>query len=45
MINAANISEAKEIAGEMLRDDEIYKEIQDTVSRNRYEYYKKITLN
>lgn len=45
MINAANISEAKEIAGEMLRDAEIYKEIQDTVSRNRYEYYKKITLN
>ena len=45
IINAANISAAKSIAGEMLKNKDIASEIKETINDNRYEYYRRITLN
>lgn len=45
IINAANISAAKNIAGEMLKNKDIASEIKETINDNRYEYYRRITLN
>ena len=44
-VSAADLKVAKEISLEVLKNDDIRKEIALTIKDNRYEYYKNITLN